>query len=175
MRRRLLPACLLVATGLAAIGCAGGPGRPRAPAAPVDARRLPAFPRGVVATALSLAGAPYQPGGSSPAGFDCSGFVVYVFGAHGVRLPRTVAGLFLAAGPVRADRVAAGDLVFFDTSGGGASHVGIALGDGRFVHAPSSRGVVRVESLASEYWAARYVGARRVTPPGEGAGTAGKR
>jgi cell wall-associated NlpC family hydrolase len=127
------------------------------------------FPRGIVETALSLAGTPYRPGGATPDGFDCSGFVAYVFGAHGVRLPRTVAGLYLAASPVRAARVTAGDLLFFDTAGGGASHVAIALGDGRFIHAPSAKGTVRVESLSSEYWASRYLGARRVKPPAGGA------
>ena len=146
-----------------------------APGGPIDTRALPPFQRGVVTTALSLAGAPYQAGGASPRGFDCSGFIVYVFGEHGVRLPRTVAGLYLAARPVRQDRASAGDLLFFDTAGAGASHVAIALGGGRFVHAPSARGVVRVESLASSYWASRYLGARRVGPPGEGPGAAGRR
>jgi cell wall-associated NlpC family hydrolase len=141
----------------------------------VDTRALAPFPRSIVETALALAGAPYRPGGATPDGFDCSGFVVYVFRAHGVRLPRTVAGLYLAASPVRAGRVTAGDLLFFDIAGGGASHVAIALGDGRFIHAPSADGVVRVESLGSEYWTTRYLGARRVRPPADGPGTPGKR
>jgi cell wall-associated NlpC family hydrolase len=167
-------ACVAV---LLAGACASSRTAPRslpAPGAPVNTSTLPPFPRGIVETALALAGTPYQPGGSGPKAFDCSGYVMYVFGTQGVRLPRTVAGLFLAASPVRPDRVAAGDLVFFDTSGGGASHVGIALGDGRFIHAPSSRGVVRVESLASEYWKQHYLGARRVRAPAGDRGTKGK-
>jgi hypothetical protein len=168
MRRSPPVVCLACVAALLSGGCAASRPAPRglpAPGAPVDTRALPPFPRSILETALSLTGAPYQPGGSGPAGFDCSGFVQYVFGAHGVRLPRTVAGLYLAASPVRADRVAAGDLLFFATSGAGASHVGIALGDGRFIHAPSSRGAVRLEALGSEYWSGRYLGARRVAPP----------
>ena len=160
-------ACAACVAGLVSSGCASPRKAPPAvpgPGVPVDTRALPPFTQGIVETALSLAGTPYRPGGTSPDGFDCSGYVAYVFGAHGVRLPRTVAGLYLAASPVRADRVGAGDLLFFDTSGQGASHVAIALGGGRFIHAPSSRGAVRVESLATEDWGTRYVGARRVKP-----------
>lgn len=178
MRRCAPLACLACFAALCAGGCASSRTAPPAlpsPGAPVDTRDLPPFPRGVVDTALSLTGTPYLPGGSGPGGFDCSGYVAYVFGARGVRLPRTVAGLFLAASPVRADRVVAGDLVFFDTSGRGASHVGIALGDGRFVHAPSSSGVVRVESLGSAYWKQRYLGARRVKAPAQVPGATGRR
>jgi cell wall-associated NlpC family hydrolase len=177
---RLWPA-LACAAGITAVlsgGCASSRTAPHVlppPDAHVDTRSLPPFPRGIVQTALALVGAPYRPGGASPDGFDCSGYIVYVFGVHGVRLPRTVAGLYLAASPVRDDRVGAGDLLFFDTSGAGASHVAIALGGGRFIHAPSSRGTVRVESLASEYWTKHYVGARRVRPPAEERGTAGRR
>jgi cell wall-associated NlpC family hydrolase len=164
--------------GLISAGCAATRAAPRGAPAP-DAsgvtRTLPAFERGIVTTALSLAGTPYRPGGAGPAGFDCSGYVSYVFGAHGVRLPRTVAGLYLAGSPVREDRVAAGDLLFFDTSGGGASHVALALGGGRFIHAPSSHGVVRVESLASPFWADRYVGARRVRAPAAPPDATGRR
>lgn len=161
-------ACVVFVGGLLSSGCASTrtvPRRTPSPDPSVDTRTLPRFARGIVTTALALAGTPYRNGGADPAGFDCSGYVAYVFGVHGVRLPRTVAGLYLAGSPVRGDRVAAGDLLFFDTSGGGASHVAIALGGGRFIHAPSSRGTVRVESLASSYWADRYVSARRVRAP----------
>jgi cell wall-associated NlpC family hydrolase len=89
--------------------------------------------------------------------------VLWVFGQHGVRVPRTVADLFAAGDRLRPGMMpGAGDLVFFDTEGRGPSHVGIALGNGSFVHAPSRRGVVRVESLASPYWVERYLGARRL-------------
>lgn len=113
-------------------------------------------------TALAQRGAPYRPGGADPGGFDCSGFVTWVFGQHGIALPRTVGELYAAGTGLGPASPAAADLVFFATEGRGPSHVGIALGDGRFIHAPSRRGVVRVEALSSRYWALRYLGARRV-------------
>lgn len=112
--------------------------------------------------ALSYRGAPYRNGGSDPSGFDCSGFVQWVFAQNGVRLPREVRDQYGLGRKIERDDIRPGDLVFFDTSGG-ASHVGIALGGDAFVHAPSSRGVVRVESYTSQYWKKRYIGARRVT------------
>lgn len=121
----------------------------------------PASP--LVATALLFRGTPYRNGGSDPAGFDCSGFVQYVFAQHGWRLPREVIEQFKAGDPIDRDAVRPGDLVFFETVAHGASHVGIALGGDRFVHAPSSRGVVRIESYQRDYWARRWVGARRLT------------
>jgi len=119
--------------------------------------------------ALSLRGAPYRNGGSDPSGFDCSGFVWYVFGQHGVYLPRTVSEQFRAGNEVDARNLRAGDLVFFDTVNNGArqlaTHVGIVIGGDEFIHAPSSRGEVRVERLASTYWGPRFVGARRIANP----------
>jgi cell wall-associated NlpC family hydrolase len=116
-----------------------------------------------VVTALSLRGIPYLNGGSEPSrGFDCSGFVQWVFAQHGTALPREVRDQYDAGSTIKVKEVRAGDLVFFTTVSRGASHVGIALGDGEFVHAPSSRGVVRVERYTSGYWAGRWVGARRV-------------
>jgi cell wall-associated NlpC family hydrolase len=113
-------------------------------------------------TALSLRGVPYRNGGADPDGFDCSGFVWYVFAQHGVAMPRTVAGQFNAGGSIDAAELRAGDLVFFSTTAPGASHVGIVVGGDSFVHAPSSAGSVRVERLGAAYWAARFVGARRI-------------
>jgi peptidoglycan DL-endopeptidase CwlO len=157
---------------LAAAGCATSgavprpfPGAPLPPGA-VEASPVPAPEAGavpVLATALQLQGVPYRNGGSDPSGFDCSGFVQYVFARHGLALPREVRDQFRVGSAVARDQVLAGDLVFFQTVARGASHVGIALGDGTFVHAPSSRGVVRVERYTSSYWASRWVGARRVT------------
>jgi cell wall-associated NlpC family hydrolase len=95
-------------------------------------------------------------------GFDCSGFVQWVFAQHGRSLPREVRDQYDEGTPINRDKVQAGDLVFFETVSRGASHVGIALGEGQFVHAPSSRGVVRVESYTSRYWASRWIGARRI-------------
>jgi cell wall-associated NlpC family hydrolase len=111
---------------------------------------------------LSFRGTPYRNGGADPAGFDCSGLVQYVFEQHGIAMPRDVRTQFSVGTTVNADALEPGDLVFFSTVAPGASHVGIVIGGDQFVHAPSSRGVVRVERLSAEYWADRFVGARRV-------------
>jgi cell wall-associated NlpC family hydrolase len=116
----------------------------------------------LISTALSFRGIPYRNGGSDPSGFDCSGFVQYVYAMHGMRLPREVREQYLVGTKVDKDDVAPGDLVFFETVSRGASHVGLVIGKDEFVHAPSSRGVVRIERLSTDYWARRYVGARRV-------------
>lgn len=130
---------------------------------PAIASTLPipsAIIQSLMATAMHLVGTPYRNGGSDPGGFDCSGFVYYVFAQQGVFVPRTVADQ--AGVGARVDEVRAGDLVFFRTSGRGPTHVGIALGPDRFVHAPSARGEVRIEPLARPYWADRFLEARRV-------------
>jgi cell wall-associated NlpC family hydrolase len=88
--------------------------------------------------------------------------VQWVFAQHGTALPREVREQFRLGRTIDDDEVHAGDLVFFETVSRGASHVGIALGDGTFIHAPSSRGVVRVERYTSDYWSKRWVGARRL-------------
>jgi cell wall-associated NlpC family hydrolase len=116
----------------------------------------------VISLALSLQGTPYRNGGSDPSGFDCSGFVQWVFAQQGLALPREVKDQYRAGSEIDSDDILPGDLVFFETVSSGASHVGIALGGGEFVHAPSSRGVVRVERYTSRYWADRWVGARRI-------------
>lgn len=116
----------------------------------------------LVGTALELRGAPYRNGGSSAAGFDCSGFTQYVFAQHGLVLPRDVREQFKVGKTVKPEGVVPGDLIFFTTTSLGPSHVGIAVGGDAFVHAPSSSGVVRVERLSSSYWAHRFVGARRI-------------
>jgi cell wall-associated NlpC family hydrolase len=116
----------------------------------------------VVNTALDLRGTPYRNGGSDVSGFDCSGFVQYVFAQHGRTLPREVRDQYLIGRAVRSAEVQAGDLLFFETDRPGVSHVGIALDEEQFVHAPSSNGVVRVERYTSRYWSDRYVGARRL-------------
>jgi cell wall-associated NlpC family hydrolase len=117
----------------------------------------------LVATALTLRGTPYRNGGTDPSGFDCSGFVQWVFAQHGTGVPREVREQYRIGEQVDEDEVRPGDLVFFETVAKGASHVGIAIGNGEFVHAPSSRGVVRVERYTSGYWAQRWVGARRLS------------
>lgn len=133
--------------------------RPREDASPVPGGPVDGY--ALTGTALALRGAPYRNGGTTPEGFDCSGFVQYVFGQHGVAMPRETRDQFRVGGQVGRDDLAPGDLVFFTTVAPGASHVGIMIGDDQFVHAPSERGVVRVERLSSRYWSRRFVGARR--------------
>ena len=171
----LIPLLLAAAVGG---GCASGgrvprpqpfPGANVPPASPepVAPAEVESAASALIATALALRGTPYLNGGTEPArGFDCSGFVQWVFGQHGTSLPRETREQYDQGKRVDRDQVRPGDLVFFETVSRGASHVGIALGAGQFVHAPSSRGVVRVESYESEYWSSRWVGARRVSDSG---------
>jgi peptidoglycan DL-endopeptidase CwlO len=136
---------------------------PRPPATqPASATGVTSSGYEVSGTALQLRGAPYRNGGADPAGFDCSGFVWYVFAQHGLAVPRTVLEQFQAGQTIEASDLQPGDLVFFSTTSTGASHVGIAIGGDSFVHAPSSSGVVRVERLGAPYWASRFIGARRI-------------
>jgi cell wall-associated NlpC family hydrolase len=117
----------------------------------------------VLGTALGLRGTKYVSGGTNPQeGFDCSGLVQYVLEQHDIRVPRTVADQFRIGIPVSLRDVKPGDLVFFSTTARGPTHVGIALGQGRFIDAPSTNGVVRIDDLGASYWHNRFVGARRV-------------
>jgi cell wall-associated NlpC family hydrolase len=122
----------------------------------------PAAGYSVAGTALSLRGVRYRNGGADPSGFDCSGFVRYVYEQNGLAVPRTVTDLFRVGREVPGSQFEPGDLVFFSTVSPGASHVGIAIGGDEFVHAPSSSGEVRVERMSAPYWATRFVGARRI-------------
>ncbi len=165
-RMRWLPLLLLVAAALVPPACASrGAPPPRFPGAirpPRPSSSAGAAP--VVETAVQLEGTPYRNGGSDTSGFDCSGFVQYVFARHGVALPRNVRDQFQAGLAVPRSALIPGDLVFFSTTAPGATHVGIIVDakDNTFVHAPSERGVVRVERLGADYWARRYIGARRI-------------
>jgi peptidoglycan endopeptidase LytE len=116
----------------------------------------------IVRTAQTLLGTPYREAGTTPKGFDCSGLVWYVFAQNGLSVPRDVRNLFRIGQPVPARAIKPGDLLFFTTTGPGATHVAIATGNNQFIHAPKSRTVVRIESLVSTYWAPRFLGARRV-------------
>lgn len=123
----------------------------------------------VALQALAYLGTPYRTGGLSPqTGFDCSGLVAYAYrqGA-GLALPRNTFELSHLGQAVARSALRPGDLVFYNTQRRDYSHVGIYLGEDRFVHAPATGGEVRVENLDSGYWVRRYSGARRViTPPG---------
>lgn len=134
--------------------------RPRLPVPAPDPLRS----REVVFHALQLVGTPYRYGGMSPeGGFDCSGLVLYVHQASGgPRLPRTVREQMAMPLPsVPEGQRVAGDLVFFGQAGR-PNHIGIYVGEGRFVHAPSTGGTVRLDRLDSPYWRSRYLDTRRV-------------
>lgn len=184
VRRGLLP---LVATCLLLAGCAGT--RPQSastdpalfpddlaqaaksadPIGALVARKLTrerqqAVNDPLISVALEQLGVPYRYGGSSPdTGFDCSGLVSYTAEqALGVRLPRSSSAMALLGTAIDKKHLQPGDLVFFNTLGRRYSHVGIYLGDQRFVHSPSPGGVVRIEKMNMTYWAKRYNGARRL-------------
>lgn len=161
-------ACAALALMILA-GC-GGPRhavRPAGPSLrewPVVAPADPARANAVLIRALGLVGTPYRYGGSRPEdGFDCSGLVNYVYREIlDLRLPRSTRELAGWSGPkIEPERLAAADLVFF-SHGSGIDHVGIYVGQGRFVHAPSSGGNVRMDHLDGAYWRARYAGSKRV-------------
>lgn len=115
--------------------------------------------------ALSHIGVPYRHGGSSPDnGFDCSGLVQYVYSrGAGIALPRTTQAMSAIGAPVAATELEPGDLVFFDTLRRPFSHVGIYVGDHRFIHAPTTGGAVELVDMRQRYWQSRYEGARRLS------------
>ncbi len=168
--------CAILLTLLTLVGCAstgakpepfprpaGGPPPDPDPASPAPPGSIADSGMGAITTtALNLRGTPYRNGGSDPPGFSRSGFAWDGFAQHGNVVPRPVGEQYGTAGPIVRGAIAPGHLVFFDTSGHGVSHVGIALGPDSFVHAPSSRGEVRVERLGGTYWGPRFVAARRV-------------
>ncbi|RDZ29183.1 C40 family peptidase [Lysobacter silvisoli] len=164
----------LVLAGACAVllaACGGGRESVRRPAPkaplrswPVVEPADPAAANAVLMRALSLVGTPYRYGGNTPdSGFDCSGLVNYVYrDMLALNLPRTSRDLAGYQGPkIAPERLAAADLVFF-ASGGTVTHVGIYVGEGRFVHAPSSGGTVRLDHLDGPYWRDHYSGAKRV-------------
>ena len=128
----------------------------------------PASREGALARALLVINTPYTYGGNTPeGGFDCSGLVHYVMSAEGnARLPRSTAQWAAASTPVDEGELKRGDLVFFNTSGARFSHMGIYVGEGKFVHAPSTGGTVRLQNLSDKYFAQRYTGARSVFADG---------
>lgn len=123
----------------------------------------------VILQALAYLGAPYRPGGNSPdQGFDCSGLVGRVFQeARGMILPRRANEISRLGTAVRQEALQPGDLVFFNTLRRAFSHVGIYLGNQRFIHAPTTGGQVRVETLNTDYWRRHYEGARRLEDPAD--------
>jgi cell wall-associated NlpC family hydrolase len=122
--------------------------------------------RPMIQALLSL-GARYRYGGASPfTGFDCSGLVLHVFrAAWGVLLPRSAQEQSTVGTPVGIAELQPGDLVFYNTRNRAYSHVGIYLGEGRFIHAPRPGQRVRTENIQNPYWRARFDGARRIEAP----------
>ena len=145
---------------------------PRTPPSPVPPTQAvldldPSAREASVAQAMLLVNTPYRYGGNTPeGGFDCSGLVSYVFHSVAVnpprRLRRSTAQWAAATQPVGEAALQRGDLVFFNTTGAAFSHMGIFVGNGQFVHAPSTGGTVRKDAVGSRYFGPRYMGARRV-------------
>lgn len=143
--RRVVPLLLLLA---AAAGCSSTPGKTQG----VGER--------AASVALGQVGTPYRYGGNSPSGFDCSGLVHYSYAAAGIRVPRTTAGQWAQLTAVPSHDLRTGDLLFFNIAGK-MSHVGVYLGDGRFVHAPSTGRTVSIASLGSDYYRKAFIRAGR--------------
>ena len=141
--------------------CAGSPPRTALATAQVNSENGDASR--AADHALTMVGAPYRYGGVDPAGFDCSGLVHYSFRKIGISLPRETRSLRKIGIEIEINDLAKGDLVFFDQEGKKSSHVGIYLGDGRFVHAPSTGGKVRADKIDLTYWRKHFKEARRIT------------
>lgn len=132
-----------------------------------DRERENAIREKIVRTAMQYKGCPYKYGGTSPKGFDCSGFTSFVYKKSGIRLPRSSGDQYEAGSSVDLDEMQNGDLVFFTRWGYlgkllSPNHVGIFIGNDRFIHAPSSGGRVRIDRLSDDYWESHYKGSRNV-------------
>jgi cell wall-associated NlpC family hydrolase len=159
--KQFVVCCLMLIAVMGLVSCAS---QAPQPSQPVSSEKLRAA-NDILFTALGLVGTPYVYGGSTPdSGFDCSGLIQYVYAeSAAISLPRTVAGMYRFDAPtVDESQLEAGDLVIFATgTGGRPSHAGIYVGDGRFVHAPSRGGEVRMDYLSDAYWQRRYLDAKR--------------
>ncbi|MBI3997801.1 MAG: LysM peptidoglycan-binding domain-containing protein [Armatimonadetes bacterium] len=154
--------------GAKALAASGTPATKQEAVTPAMRARLAALPsRGpkwastIVALSTRYLGVRYRWGGTTPKGFDCSGFLNFVFERTGVELPRTTYVMFESGTPVPRDQLQVGDIVFFQTLQPGPSHAGVYLGDGRFIHSSSGFGRVTITPMDHRYYAPRYLGARR--------------
>jgi cell wall-associated NlpC family hydrolase len=159
----------LCTLALALASCASAPPAPKKPGKPatrpgvsLGGLQAEGAGREILMYSLSLLDIDYKFGGSNPeAGLDCSGMVAYIYqNAAKLKLPHNAAQIASLARPIDNSRMRVGDLVFFNTLGKPFSHMGIYIGDGKFVHAPRSNSVIRVDRLDNSYFAARYEGAR---------------
>jgi cell wall-associated NlpC family hydrolase len=116
----------------------------------------------IIQTAKHYIGVPYQFGGTTPKGFDCSGYLQYVFAQQKISIPRTADEQYRLGKTINRSALQSGDLVFFTTYESGPSHCGIYIGDGKFIHTSSSKGV-RIDELDNPYWKPKYIGAKRIT------------
>jgi cell wall-associated NlpC family hydrolase len=174
--KKITRAALLAAAALALAACAAGPRQPEprgptrpstiivspSPAGTTDGRML------MIDSATAMLGQPYHWGGAAPGGFDCSGLVFYAAAGAGIRVPRTAAEQYDFGQPIRRSDLRAGDLIFMHLAHK-ELHVAIALDSQRFIHAPSSGGFVRIDSLDAHPYTAGFVGARRILPIRSGA------
>ncbi|MGM0677738.1 C40 family peptidase [Ectothiorhodospira marina] len=155
---RTLRGGALFALGMTLMACSTAPERPETALPPVNSDSLSEQRAGVVFAALNQVGTPYQYGGQSPReGFDCSGLVWYTHQHAGLSVPRTAREQSGRMKPVATRSLKPGDLLFFRTKGAGPSHVSIYIGDGHFVHAPSSGRSVSTERLDNPYWSRRFL------------------
>lgn len=143
---------LLLAIGVVILfGCSSTPARNEAIAT------------SAVHHALKMQGKPYRYGGNNPAGFDCSGLVQYSYGRAGLKLPHGTRELLKTSQPIKPSQLQQGDLLFFNEDGKASSHVGIYIGNDRFVHAPSTGKRVHVSQMNQPHWRRQFAGARRLT------------
>jgi murein DD-endopeptidase len=147
----------LAATAMLA-GCAGSPQIPEQ----TTVRASNEVAAKAIGYAREMLGRPYKFAGDTPEGFDCSGLVKYSYGRAGIPLPRDTQSQQRMSVLVSAHGLREGDLLFFDQEGKKKSHVGMYLGKGRFIHAPSSGGRVRIDSISAEFWKKHFVEARRI-------------
>jgi cell wall-associated NlpC family hydrolase len=152
---------LLLSSMLALVaGCSTAP--ERAPAAAGSTRPTAELGDEAAAQALKMIGKPYRYGGAAPSGFDCSGLILYSYRQAGLSLPRSTESQRAAARPIKVAQLRRGDLLFFNQEGKKYGHAAIYVGDGRFVHAPSSGKRVRADRLDNPYWKKHLSEARRL-------------
>ena len=167
LQHRRIARLLIALVSLAALaGCASAPPAP-GPSVGVAGTTPPAHAEAqahthpALAVALDMIGKPYRYGGASPRGFDCSGLVYYSYRRAGIEVPRTTTEQYRRSEHLKLANLQPGDLIFFTISRRKPSHVGIYVGGGQFIHAPSRGKRVAYASLGDPYWKSRVIGAGR--------------